>query len=176
MITNGIITGATNPANEGLTVREVITREVAASYRLINSLANKYTRALNGSPSIVDQFEAARLTMDTDETARLYVLDSTCVILAEIAAQLRNTTFAASMADCGMLPDYSNVEDIITPVYGVEGADAVANAIAIVTLLNSLSGRVNQAAFIGIGQMFGGLKADIDATANVLQPVSGVAS
>lgn len=44
MITNGIITEALNPENEGLSVRAVLTREVEALYKLINALNNIYVK------------------------------------------------------------------------------------------------------------------------------------
>ena len=139
MITNGMITEALNPENEGLSVRAVLTREVEGLYKLINSLNNVYEDRIN-------TMAALAAGEDTEmNRAELLTLLSGSDLLQKVAYYLQNRGMLINLADCGVAANLSNLDAVLTPVFGSETAIARQNILNVVTVIGVLTNAVTMA-------------------------------
>ena len=142
---NGIITGALNPVNEGLTVRQALTTAINDVCILITSLANAHARDLDGNRSTVNRMIDALDVMDgtieewTTNKEQAEVLAGAATIFTAAAEEFIGNMFMATLTDCGVLSDLSNLDEVLTPVFGNATAQAHLNVTRSITMLMAMA-------------------------------------
>ena len=158
-----IITGAANPANEGLTVREALTRAIVEVYRQISRINNVYFAAEDSA--------YARLTESADVVTSFSALSE---LFAEMAERYSGNTLAATLADCGVSLDMSNLDSVLGRVFGPDAGAAGRNVRNVSAIWAAIEDSFGPALVADLRARFTTVAEAVMAAATTTSPVAGI--
>ena len=180
MITDGIITGAMNPMNEGLTVREVLTKNDADIVRLVNSLSNTLVPQATALSIVVEGATALvgnELAIALADGINLLSQSTGCGFsLMEAAAYyLKSRTVALNLIDCGVSPAFSNIEAVFIPVFGGQTQQAIDNIYAVISIVSAMEAAFTLERLSGFSLAFSEVGAVISSKVQAMHICTGAA-
>lgn len=166
MIDNmGIIRDALNPANEGLTPRQALTREMADVYSQINRINNVY---------IDSQESAYAHLVATADNDLVGACAASGHLLLELSERINNNTLSPTLLDCGMEMDGSNLDAMLTRIFGADAPAAKINIQNVQDIWAATHAQIDPAFMRDVLARFTAIADSIRAAQTTTTTVAGV--